>query len=92
MVFSEFVNITVESAFDFLFFPEDVRIVTRFLNMLGYRLNIRHLEQFLEALPFHEFAKPFAVLSFFHPIVPDAFNDFFDLVVRLFNLDKRNQE
>jgi len=63
MVFSEFVNITVKPAFDFVFSPEDVRIVTRFLNMLGYRLNIRHLEQSLEALPFHEFAEPFAVLS-----------------------------
>jgi hypothetical protein len=61
--------------------------------MLRHRLDIGgHFEQFLEALTFDQLTETFAVLAFFHPPVPDAFDDFFDLVVGLFDLDEGNQQ
>jgi hypothetical protein len=66
--------------------------VARLLNMLRHRLDIGHFEQLLESLTFDQLTETFAVLAFFHPPIPDAFDDFFDFVVRLFDLDKGNQQ
>jgi hypothetical protein len=90
--FSEFVDVTIPAAFNLFLFPEDVGVVARLLNMLRHRLDIGHFEQLLESLAFDQLTETFAVLAFFHPPIPDAFDDFFDFVVRLFDLDKGNQQ
>jgi hypothetical protein len=67
-------NVTIPAAFNFVFFPEDVGVVARFLNMLRHRLDAGHFEQLLESLTFDQLTETFAVLAFFHPPIPDAFS------------------
>jgi hypothetical protein len=56
MVFSEFIDITIESAFDLFFLPEDVRVGSRFLDMTRICFDPCHFKQPLHTLAFHEFA------------------------------------
>ena len=49
MVFAIFIYVTFPTTGNFIFFPEDVWIVTRFLYHLRYRFESSHLKQFLQA-------------------------------------------
>jgi hypothetical protein len=60
--------------------------------VLGNRFDIGGLQQFLETLTFDELTETFAVFAFFHPPVPDRFDDFLDFVVGFFRFDERNQQ
>ena len=66
--------------------------MTGFHDMLGHRSETDGGNGLGQALALDELAKTLAVLAFFHPPFPDAFDDFLDLVVRLFDLDEGNQQ
>ena len=92
MIFSKLIDIPCPAAFNLFFFPEDVRVGTRFFNMLRNGCNVRNFEHFLEALTFNQFAKTFTVFAFFHPPVPKVLKDFLDLVIGILAGDERDEQ
>ena len=60
--------------------------------MVRSGLGVGDFEQLLEGKTLHGLAHAFAVLAFFHPPVPDLFDDFLDLGVRSFTGDEGHQQ
>ena len=60
--------------------------------MLSKSGDFGDFKQLLEGQTLHGFAETFAVLAFFHPPIPNLFNDFFDFGVRSFNRDEGNEQ
>ena len=85
-------QVTVPAAGHFFFLEEDVRVGTRFLDVLSKSGDFGDFKQLLEGQTLHGFAETFAVLAFFHPPIPNLFNDFFDFGVRSFNRDEGNEQ
>ncbi len=91
MMFSKFIDIAFESTLHFLFLPEDVGVGSGLGNHPRIGIDAGGFQQSLETLTLHEFAKPYAVLAFFHPPIPDVLDNLFDFIIRLFRFDEWNQ-
>ena len=60
--------------------------------MLRHRIDTGHFQHLLETLALDQLTQSFTVLAFFHPPIPEGFDNFLDVIVRILNLDKRNQQ
>ena len=60
--------------------------------MVRSGFGVGDFEQLLEGKTLHGFAHAFAVLAFFHPPVPNLFDDFLDFIVGSFTGDEGHQQ
>ena len=88
MAFAVICQTAVPAAGHFRFLEEDERIAARILDLAGLGGHIRGFQEFLEGKPLHGLADSLAVLAFFHPPVPNVFNQFLDFVVGLLHFHK----
>jgi len=92
MAFAVSSKVTGPAARHFFFLEEDVRVGTRFLHMVGSGGSVGDFQQLLERQALHGFTHALAVLAFFHPPVPNLFNDFFHVIVRGFTGNERHEQ
>ena len=92
MVFAEFVDITFPAALNIFFFPENIRVVAGFLDVLRKRFQTNSFNTLDQALTLDQFAQTLTVLSFFYLPILDSFDIFLDFIIWLFNLDKRHEQ
>ena len=92
MAFAVSSKVTGPAARHFFFLEEDVRVGTRFLHMVGSGGSVGDFQQLLERQALHGFTHALAVLAFFHPPVPNLFDDFFHVIVRGFTGNERHEQ
>jgi hypothetical protein len=92
MAFTEFGEIAIPAAGHFLFLKEDEGIGTRRFHLAGHGRRVGDFQQLLEGEALHGFAHALAVFAFFHPPIPDLFDDFFDIVIGGFTGDEGNKQ
>ncbi len=83
-------DVTCPSTLDFFFFPEDVRVGPGLVYHSGIRIELDDSQEFLHALALNQFSETLTVLAFFHPPIPDLFDQLFELVEGRLHRHKRN--
>ena len=85
-------DVTGPAAGHFLFLEENVGVRAGRDDVLRNGRNFGHFKQLLEGETLDGFANTFAVLAFFHPPVPDLFDDGLDFVEGFFRGDEGNEQ